>query len=147
MEFHRCDVATGTRPVIVCGDEVIEWVMGESVCTANSVPTAIGWKSGGQLSAGMVYERYTGPSVDIHLRIDSSKVLSRKWLQAVFAYPFRELGCKRVTGLISSGNFNIIRIAPKLDGELEAVLKEYFHDGDGLVYVIWRDKCRWLKGV
>ena len=107
--------------------------------------TAIGLERGGELIAGAVYDGYYGPSIQIHVAAQPGRVwLRRQWLHAAFAYPFNQLGCRRVTAPIDAGNFESIRLAQHLGFAYETCLKDAVPTGDLLYFVLWKETCRWL---
>ena len=55
-----------------------------------------------------------------------------------------QLKCKRVTGIVSTANVRAQRTNEKLGWKRETTLSDYFPDGDGIVYCMRRDECRWL---
>lgn len=81
----------------------------------------------------------------MHSRCDDPKKVTKEFLFAIFDYPFNQLGCKRVTGLVPSDNLRAQEVNEKLGWKRETVLKDYFLDGDGIVYVMRKEDCRWLN--
>ena len=47
--------------------------------------------------------------------------------------------------MTSTGNLRAISVNEKLGWRRETVLKDYFKDGDGIVYIMRKEDCRWLK--
>lgn len=106
----------------------------------------IGIESNGEFVAAIMYDGYTGSSIAMHSRVDDPKKITREWLRIIFDYPFNQLKVKRVTGLVSSANIKAISTNEHLGWKREATLADYFPDGDGIVYIMRREDCRWLKG-
>lgn len=131
--------------MIVAGVEVAAWVaLGIGMPAYNPHSTAVGLEKDGRLVAGILYESFTGASVLMHFRCDEKR-LSREFLFAIFDYPFNQLGVKRVRALVSSANKSSLRITEKLGSTRETVLEDYFEDGDGIVFCMRREDCRWLE--
>lgn len=132
--------------MIVVGDEVVRWVTERS--EGDFIPgfhAGIGIAKNGALVGGCVFEGYNGASINIHVASDGSgHWLNREFLFAVFDYPFRQLGVKRVTGIVPSCNEQARRFDEKVGFELETTLKDAHPNGDLLIYKMTRDKCRWL---
>ncbi len=71
------------------------------------------------------------------------------WREAMyrfFAYPFLQVGCTRVTGLVAANN----QVARAFDEHIgfvyEGTLRRGMPDGTDLtVYGMLRDECRWIK--
>jgi hypothetical protein len=107
--------------------------------------SAIGQMRDGILVAGVMYDEYTGASISMHARIDSPGAITKKFWRMCFDYPFNQLKVKRITGLIKATNARSRRLVSHLGGHIEAVLSDYFPDGDGIVYIMRREDCRCLK--
>jgi len=133
--------------VIVVGDAVGQWVA-EAV-NVKWLPsmTAVGWQHKGELVAGILYEMYTGPggSIGMHSRVTDPSKVTRQWLFAIFDYPFNQLKCDRVNGMVPAENHAALAVDLKLGFELEAVLKGYYPTCDAYILVMWRERCRWLR--
>lgn len=121
------------------------WVCEKAGGNFKAGDTAIGLEVDGELKAGILYDSYTGASIAMHSRCDDPKAPTLQFFWIIFDYPFNQLKVKRVTGLVSSGNEAAQSIDEKLGWKLETRLADYFPDGDGLVYIMRREDCRWLK--
>jgi RimJ/RimL family protein N-acetyltransferase len=100
----------------------------------------------GTLVAGCWYEKWNGVNLHMHIAaLPNKRWMSREFLRYCFHYPFVELGCKRVTGYVEASNLEARRFDEHLGFEVEATLKDAAPTGDVLVYVMWKDRCRWLK--
>ena len=106
---------------------------------------AIGQTTNDELVIAVVYNGYTGTSISIHSRCDKPAKVSREFYWAIFNYPFNVLKVKRLTGLVSTANLKAQRLNEHIGFERETVLKDYFPDGDGIVYVMRPENCRFLK--
>lgn len=131
--------------MIVKGEVVGRWVSAKANVPWTEACRAIGWMRDGQLWVGILYDGYTGASIAMHSRCDDPKKVTKEFLFAIFDYPFNQLGCKRVTGLVPSDNLRAQEVNEKLGWKRETVLKDYFLDGDGIVYVMRKEDCRWLN--
>lgn len=75
---------------------------------------------------------------------------SRIWakpelLYNVFAYPFLQLRCRRITAPIAEANVAARRAAERLGFVLEGCLREADREGGNiLTYGMLRGECRWL---
>ncbi|WP_395138278.1 GNAT family N-acetyltransferase [Schlegelella aquatica] len=106
----------------------------------------IGLEQDGQLIAGVLYTRYTGTSMEMHVAaIPGRRWLTREYLQTCFAYPFDMVGCRRVTGLVRASNYEARRFDEHLGFKQEGVLRKAAADGDDIiVYGMLREECRWI---
>lgn len=99
----------------------------------------------GELQAVAMFEEYNKANLTMHIAAVSGRHwLNREFLWYCFYYPFVELNCKRVTGLVASTNLQARKFDENLGFTLEATLKDAHPDGDLLVYVMTKENCRWL---
>jgi len=128
---------------LVQGEPVVRWVVEQAGTSYCERSTGIGMLKDGMLVAGMAYERYSGPNVNVHIAIAGR--VTREFWHAVSKYPFEELGCVRVTAIVLASNKRIRNLMVNIGFELEGTMKNAGQDGgDLLMYVLWRDKCRML---
>lgn len=108
--------------------------------------TTIGLASAQGLLAGTLYEDFNGANVLMHVAAVSGRQwLCREFLWFCFYYPFVQLDCRRVTGIVPSTNLEARRFDEHLGFKLEATLKDAHPTGDLLVYVMHKEDCRWLN--
>ena len=107
---------------------------------------AIGLERRGELIAGVLYDGYTGPNVWMHVAAEPGRCwVTREFLHAVFAYPFVQLGCDRVSGAVDASNSQARRFDEHLGFSEEARLKGAAADGgDVILYVMWKKDCRYV---
>jgi len=131
--------------LIVQGQEVGEWVCQKAAKQSNPLFQAIGQISNYELVISVLYNGYTGISISIHSRCDIPAKVSREFYWAIFNYPFNVLKVKRLTGLVSTANLKAQKLDEHLGFERETIIKDYFPDGDGIVYIMRPENCRFLK--
>ena len=147
MDSMQRSVAQGRNSVIVAGPGVVEWV---AKINNHSGPypaaVGIGVEKDGQLQGGFVFCEYRGVSVQLHTASTKSKNwVTRKWLHAVFDYAFRQLKVKKIFGIISAGNADVLRFGLKMGFKVETSIKDVFPNGDALVVYMTPDMCRWIN--
>jgi RimJ/RimL family protein N-acetyltransferase len=133
--------------LIVCGEPVVSWVA-ERVHEHGNFGAAvgIGLEKGGRLVAGVVYNDYNGANICMHVASDGSKRwMTREYLHACFDYPFNVAGVRRITGLVGEGNTEARRFDEHLGFKLETMLWGAHPTGNLMVYVMWREYCRFLR--
>lgn len=132
--------------MIVAGPDVGHWVMGriggffDPVCMS-----AIGWSSNGVLTAGASYRDWNGISVEGQIAAD--KPLTRSFILAIFDYPFRQLGARKIIATTTADHIRSIRILHRLGFTEEARLRDASLGGDLLIYSLRREECRFVGGV
>lgn len=109
--------------------------------------TAIGLRRGGELVAGVIYEGFNGRNMWAHVAAEPGRRwLVREYLFACFAYPFIVCGVDRLSGYVNASNTEARRFDEHLGFKEEARLRGAAPDGgDVILYVMWRDECRYLK--
>lgn len=99
---------------------------------------------------GVVYNQFIGDGLryqDCCMHVGARP--NAKWarpdfLYHAFAYPFLEMGCERVTGLVGKKNKRARQFFEKLGFEYEACLKRQRVGDDTIVYRMFKDQCRWI---
>lgn len=106
----------------------------------------LGLERDGELVAGVLYEGYTHHNIWMHVAgKPGSRWMTREYLRYCFHYPFVELGCRRVSGWVEASNEAARRFDEHLGFKEEARLKGAARDGgDVILYVMWREDCRYV---
>lgn len=131
--------------MIVIGQYIVDWVA-ERTNSRYCDAVGIGWECEGHLIAGVVYDQFNGVNMQMHVASDGTRRwLRREYLHACFDYPFNQAKVKRVTGLVGEGNIAAQRFDEHLGFVLETTLKGAHPSGDLLVYVLWKEACKWIK--
>lgn len=128
------------------GERVTTWV-GERLHIRDFGPSsALGLVENGELIAGTVYNIYNGLNVFMNLAgSDGKRWATREFLYACFAYPFQQLGCRRVTAVARADNLASNQLATHLGFRFEGRLHGMYEDGvDQLMYGMMRAECRFL---
>lgn len=106
----------------------------------------IGLEENGELISGVVYNMFTGPSICMHVAaVPGKRWMTREYLWRAFAYPFIQLKCHRITGLVRVDNLEAQRFDEHLGFKKEGLLRRACTDGtDMILYGMLKDECRWL---
>lgn len=99
----------------------------------------------GELRGGVIYNGYTGASINLHVWGRDSKWADRDMLYMTFHYPFIQLSCRKVFGQIPANNTQALDFDLKLGFKIEARIPEVFPNEDLIVVSMKREDCRWLK--
>lgn len=106
---------------------------------------AIGLVDGDKILAGVIFDSWNGASLCMHVAaVPGARWMTREFLYITFAYPFQQLGCKKLLGLVGSSNKAAQRFDEHLGFVLEATLEAAHPDGSLLVYSMTKEQCRWL---
>lgn len=135
------------KTVIYGQDErVCKWVADKVSESDFLLARAIGLEEDGELIAGVVYENYTGKNITMHVAaVPGKRWLNREFLFRSFAYPFLQLGCNRVTGLVKEDNHDARKFDEHLGFKKEGLLRKACDDGSDLIlYGMLKEECRWI---
>ena len=127
---------------------IVPWVAERIHETDFGACSSIGQIEDGQVICGVVYNWYLGSSVAMHVAAEPGKRwLTREFLYAVFAYPFLQLNCNRVTGMVRVDNWKARKLDEHLGFVQEGIVRQLTHDKtDMILYGMLKDECRWIKG-
>ena len=125
---------------------VIPWVAARVDEDDFGQATSIGLTENGKLIAGVVFNIYTGPSICIHVAAEPGKRwMTRDFLFRTFAYPFIQLKCNRITGLVRVDNLEAQKFDEHLGFKKEGLLRKAASDGtDMILYGMLKEECRFL---
>lgn len=97
------------------------------------------------LLGGVLYQNYTGTSVNVHMAgFDPSWVI-RDMIWVCFHYPFVQLNCRKMFGQVPASNVRALEFDRKLGFIEETRIKDVFPDGDLVVLSMKREDCKWLN--
>lgn len=100
----------------------------------------------GKLLGGVIFQGYTGASVELHVAGFHPRWLTRDFLWVAFAYPFIQLNCKKIIGRVVESNRRALEFDLKLGFTEEARVKDVYPDsGDLIILTMRREQCRWLN--
>ena len=127
-------------------EKVGNWVCEKAGGGYTHLCTAIGIEIDGILQAAVMYENFTGGNICMVWRVDNPNAITRKFYWMAFDYPFNQLKVNRVTGIVREDNFKAIKVNTKLGFQQEFVLKQFLKDCDAIVFVMFKEQCKFIKG-
>lgn len=105
----------------------------------------MGFVSGDELLGGCVFNNYRHPNIEATIATVSPRWCSRTILNGIFHYPFRQLGCARVTAITEVMNQPVRAFLCRLGFREEGTLRKGFPGGiDAVVHGMLAEECRWL---
>jgi RimJ/RimL family protein N-acetyltransferase len=136
------------KSVVYGQDErVLKWV-GERIGELEFSPGAIGigLEEDGELIAGVVFSMYTKASICMHVAaIPGKRWMTKEYLWRVFAYPFIQLNCNRVTGFVREDNLVAQKFDEHIGFKREGLIRKGAVDGTNFIlYGMLKEECRWL---
>lgn len=119
---------------------VWRWMHGQNQLPWSSDLRTIGlMRDDGTIAAAVGYNGWQDNSCWMHVAFDTPHSLTRKFLQAVFHYPFQHCGKSAVYAQIDSQNDACLRLVRKLGW------REVFKSVDCVFFEMLAEECRWLK--
>ena len=107
--------------------------------------TSIGWMRDDEIVAGVMYERYTGQSIEASIVVEGGASITRPFLWAMFDYPFNQLNVSKILAYCNSTNAKSIRLLTKLGFYPQALIEDVYEDGDLVIYTMTKQQCEWLE--
>jgi RimJ/RimL family protein N-acetyltransferase len=107
---------------------------------------AIGVVDDQTLIAGVVYNNLRHPNIEMTIASESPRWCSRRILFGLFAYPFNQLRCQRVTAVTERKNQPTRAFLYRLGFREEGQMRRAFPSGeDAVIHGMLREECRWLE--
>lgn len=104
--------------------------------------TAIGLEQSGRIVAGVMYENWNGRSIMAHVAVKGR--MTRKFVGAIFRYPYEKCGVHKIILSISSANAKSAKLATNMGFREEARIRDADPGGDLIIYTLEKSECRFL---
>ena len=134
--------ATQTRIVDQEHQRVGDWMHAQGAAAWRDGATCIGCERDGQLVAGAMFDFCNGASIFAHIAVTGR--FTREWLWFICYYPFVQLGCQVVIGLVPSVNEKARRFDEHFGFRLQCAIPQADTDGALLIYTLRKEDCRFL---
>lgn len=92
----------------------------------------------------VVFDRFSTYDCQMHFAGDKGWV-NRELIRCAFAYPFRQLGLARVTGMVDATNQRVIAMDQKMGFRIEGCMRNALGDRDVIVMGMTKEECRYLS--
>lgn len=127
-------------------ERLLAWAEGKiGVSSFREAAKAIGLERDGELAAVVVYDGFSACDCNMHIASDGTRRwMNRALLAAAFAYPFVQLGLRRVTGLVPAKNVEALAFDQKLGFRLEGVCREALPDDDVVILGLLKRDCPFI---
>jgi RimJ/RimL family protein N-acetyltransferase len=105
----------------------------------------IGLERGGEIVAVVVFDSFSKADCSMHVASDgTSKWMSKSLLLASFAYPFVQLGLRRVTAMVPADNEAALRLDEHLGFVREGYHPHATETGDLVSLGLLREACKFI---
>ena len=119
------------------------WMQNQGAVVYREGATCIGLQRDNWLVAGTLYDYHNGASIMASIAIAGP--ITRRWLWAIFHYPFVHLGVNVILGLVAEGNVKSRHLCERLGFSLVTQIPQADPSGAMLLYTMTKDSCRFLK--
>lgn len=129
---------------IISCPEVGEWVadrVGGKYHADDS--QAIGLQKDDKIIAGVIFERYNGQSLWVHVAAEGR--LTPSFIRAVFHYAFVHCDAEKIIGTVPSENIKAIKFDKNLGFTEEGRIKNASPSGDIIIYTMSKSNCRFIN--
>lgn len=128
-------------------DRLIPWALSRiGIPAFRRDAYSIGLERNGELVAVVVYDSFSECDVNMHIASDgTSRWMNKALLLAAFAYPFGQLGLRRVTGMVPAKNEAALKFDENLGFVREGYHRNALPDDDLVSLAMFRENCRFYK--
>lgn len=112
--------------MIVTGENVATYVAGKMGTQFYPPYTTIGVEKDGSVVAGIVFNGWTGPDVQLSIAAEPGAI-SRRFLSRVGSYITNELGCIRAT--CETEQPAVVKMVERMGGKVEGIKRNHFGEG------------------
>jgi RimJ/RimL family protein N-acetyltransferase len=127
---------------IVQGDSVGAWVAQQTTGSYHCNSAAIGLEREGQIVAGVIYENFLNTTINCHIVIDGK--INKKFISAIFNYPFIVCNVEKIIVLVTEDNKKSIKLVKNMGFTEEARITR--SNGDMIYFTLLRNNCKFLGG-
>lgn len=108
--------------------------------------SAIGVVQHNQITAAAVFNNYRPPNIEVTFVSSTPRWASRDAIRQILAYPFLQLGCRRITAICEAHNAQVREFMTRLGFKLEGFHPEALPTGDAMTWGLMRyDAERWIS--
>ena len=130
--------------MIITGDAVCHYVSRKTSGEYFGGGVGFGIEKNGQIVCGVMFENFTGRSMQIHVAKEPDARMSKTWLKALFGFAFLRCKVNKIIGVIDSENSESLRFTRHIGFTDEAFIKDAGPNGDFYILTMTRQQCRFL---
>jgi RimJ/RimL family protein N-acetyltransferase len=134
---------------LIYGDEerLLPWALSRvGVCQFRTDAHSIGLERDGELVAVVVFDGFSDFDCNMHVASDgTTRWMTKEYLLSVFAYPFTQLGLRRVTGLVPASNAKALAFDEHIGFVREGYHPHAMGDDDLISLGLLRENCRFIS--
>jgi len=127
---------------IVQGDAVGLYVAKQTEGSYHYDAQSIGLERDGDIIAGVIYESFMDTTITCHIAITGK--VNKKYLRAIFNYPFIVCNVEKIIAPVIGDNHKSIKLVKNMGFTEEARIKR--SNGDMIFFTMLKSECRFLGG-
>lgn len=109
--------------------------------------SAIGIVNDGNLAGAVFYNNYLGHDVHMTIAAPGGRWANRQVLQGLFEYPFKQLGCARVSATTATHNCKAIKLLVQAGFTAEGIIRRgILGTTDAMLFGMLKQECKWING-
>lgn len=98
----------------------------------------------GSLVAVWAYHNFGPTGCEMSGAVFSRRLVPREVMRALFAYPFHQLGFRRITCTVRPSNTVSLNIVRRMGFRVEGLLRNWYPDDHGILLGLLKEECKWL---
>ncbi len=131
-------------PLLLGHDELVGQVVGQGLDTIFVPPfVGIGIVQDDRLIGGYILNDYNGSNIE--LTAYAPRLMRLGHMRFLAKYIFGQLQCRRISARTSRSNKITQRTLLRSGFKWEGVLRDFYPQGDAILYRLSRDDCKWFK--
>lgn len=142
---HQCTQMTAR---LIYGEEsrLLPWAQERIGATFRDDAYTIGLERDGQIIAVVVFDTFSEADCCMHIASDGTRAwMSKALLLAAFAYPFEQLGLRRVTGMVPASNAEALGFDEHIGFVREGYHPHALPNDDLISLGLLREHCRFIR--
>lgn len=98
----------------------------------------------GTLCCVWVYNNFSAGSAEVSVVVLEKRHFRREHLRTMFAYPFHQLGLRRLHSVVRTDNAASLLQTRRLGFAVEGLLRNWYPDCDGILHGLLKEECKWI---
>jgi RimJ/RimL family protein N-acetyltransferase len=128
-----------------CDEALAKWAGGRLGMEIGKPNTSIGVVHRDKIVAAAVFNNFRWPNIEITFVTTSPRWASPGAVRSIMKYPFKQLGCRRLTAIIEATNQPARAFLCRLGFKLEGIHRDVFPSGAAETYgLLLKDAQRWV---
>lgn len=98
-----------------------------------------------EILAVVLYDGFNGYGCEMRIASTTPRWATKKTIREALAYPFVQLGCRRILAATESDNTRSAEFLFRVGFKLEGILRFWKGEQHALLFGMLVEECKWLK--